>query len=244
MNDLTVPQSTELANVDALLQQKAAALAKNVKTGGSTISLRDKKFNLPSGEIVDGDLDLVILDYRYQNKYYTKPWNPKVPEAPECWAIAEAESDLSPSDNVVDKQSEDCASCPMNVFGSKGDGKACRNTMTLAVMFPDLADGDSVMTISVSPTAKKDIAAYLVKAAQMFGHPVKAITRFSLIDAARGFKIKAHAIEPNENYAVHAGYLKQAEDAVTVEPQPVPQEEEVQASVKAPVSTRRRSRAA
>ncbi len=71
MNDLTVPQSTELANVDALLQQKAAALAKNVKTGGSTISLRDKKFNLPSGEVVDGDLDLVILDYRYQNKYYT-----------------------------------------------------------------------------------------------------------------------------------------------------------------------------
>ena len=245
MNDLTVPKSTEIANVDALLAERAAALAKNVKTGGSAISLRDKKFNLPSGEVVDGELELVILDYRYQNRYYTKPWNPKVPEVPECFAIAESEEDLVPSDNATHKQSTDCASCPMNVFGSKGDGKACRNTMQLAVMFPDLGDGDNVMTLSVSPTAKKDIAAYLVKAAQMFGHPVKVVTKFSLVEQARGFKLKAVAAGANEAYATHAGFLKQAEDAVTTEPQTAPQEEETTVVAKATApTTRRRSRAA
>ena len=242
-NEIEVAKSTALSDIDAELQRRAAAIAQNVRTGGSAISLRDKKFNLPNGEIVDGELDLVVLDYRYWNKYYTKPWNPKTPEAPVCYACNEDERSLEPFDTAPEKQADDCASCPMNVFGSKGDAKACRNTMTLAVMLPG---GDEVLTLSVSPTAKKDIAGALVKSMQVFGHPVKATMTFALVDAARGFKLKVTNMEPNEDYKHYAQFLKQAEDAVTAEPVANGVEEEVAAkpAAKPAAAPRRRSRAA
>ena len=36
---------------------------------------------------------------------------------------------LIPSANSPQAQCEDCASCPMNAFGSAGKGKACKNML-------------------------------------------------------------------------------------------------------------------
>ena len=241
--DLEVAKSTQLANVDALLQEKAAKLLNNIHVGGSAISLKDKQFNLPNGEVVDGPLDLVVVDYRFWNKRYEKPWNPKNPEAPVCFACSEDDKDMQPSDNSPKKQAEDCSVCPLNQFGTNGEAKACRNTMTLGVMYPG-QESDEVMSLSASPTAFKKVAAQLKKATSTFGHPIKAVMTFEVVTAGRGFNLKVSNIDRNEDYAYHAQFLQQAEDVVTAEPQPAPVDDEVEAAPQGNAAPRRRSRAA
>lgn len=242
--EIDVAKSTEIANVDAMLAAKAAALQQNIVAAGNHISLRDKKFGLPSGIKSDGPVKLVILDYRFQNRYYDKPWDPDTPTPPVCYAISETNVGMKPSDKSTEKQAESCDTCPLNEYGSKGKGKACRNQLIMAVQMPDLSD-DTVMTITASPTAQTDMRLYLKKVTDLYGHPVKAVTSFTLVDAPRGFKLRAAAADVNTRYADHVKYLQQAEAAVTAEPQAAPPDDDVgvQAAPKSTGPATRRSAA-
>jgi hypothetical protein len=212
--------STDIAAIDAVLAAKAAALQKNIALASNHISLKDKKFRLPNGTVVDSpqELPLVVLDYRFHNRFYDQPWDPDNPVPPVCFAISETNRGMVPSPNAPKPQAASCDECPLNEYGSKGKGKACRNILAMAVMDPDL-QSEAIMSLNASPIAQRDISQYLLKCTKIYGHVIKAITNFRLVDAPRGFKLEARAGNRNERYAEHVTFLNQAEELVTAEPQ-------------------------
>lgn len=217
-NDIDVRKSSDLSAVDAMLAAKAAALQKNISAAGNHISTKDKKFRLPDGTVVEGVLERAVLAYRFQNRYYDTPYDPENPSPPVCFAISETNKGMKPSPNASKPQAESCDVCPLNEFGSKGKAKACRNTVVMAVMDPDLMT-DDVTSITASPIAHRDVAQYLRKASDLYGHFVKVITKFSLEDAPRGFKLEARAGQLNPKYVDHVAFFPQAEALVTAEPE-------------------------
>lgn len=239
--------ANELLNVEDELKRRADLLKKNLGNQGLHISTRDKKFNLPNGIILD-ELECVVLDMRFWNKYYTRPWEPNVVIPPECYAVGEDEKSMVPSPNSNDVQADSCAVCPHNIFPQGGGAKPCKNVLTMAIMVPDLSDL-TVYTLTGSPTSLSNdktrkiegLKTYFKKITDVYGHPIKVITKFKLIDGKRGFKLHASFAGENLNYAEHATYFEQAEKAITTEPTPL--DEATVTEVSAPVKPRSRATA-
>jgi len=158
--------------IEQLQQQAAQDIARLGATGGKdTIRVtQDKRFELPNGTQVD-EFEAHIVEFVYRNEYYLSNFNRKALTPPACFAIAESSSGLEPSDNSPMKQNKtDCGSCQQNQFGSSptGDGKACKNTVMLALLPVD----DSVAThdiwvLKTSPTAIRPFNSYAAKISQM-----------------------------------------------------------------------------
>lgn len=152
--------STALQSLQEKIKAELAEVRKSVAPPSSNrISTRSKQFTLPDGTTNQGPLYAVILDHRNFNRYYSKPYDPQNPAAPDCFAIAKQFNDLSPSnhDSVTDPQATACDECPMNKFGSAptGKGKACRNMVRLAIAAADADENAAVMTLEVPPSALK-----------------------------------------------------------------------------------------
>ena len=214
-------QSTQMANVDALLAERAAALLDNVKAGGKTISLNNRQFNMPGGEVITGQLDVVLLDYAFQYRYYSDPYQMGQSKPVTCYAIGDNEDSMVIGHDVTHPVHTSCASCPNNQWGSAGagrKGKACHNNVMLAVMLPDLDDNKDVMVIKASPAALSGVKQYLTNATRLFGHPLKAITTASIESAGGGFKLVLSPGGENPRYKEHAAYLEAARDAVRASP--------------------------
>lgn len=214
-------QTTEIANLDELLAQRAAAITDNIKVGGRFISLRNQQFNLPDGEVVKGELDLVVLDYAYQFHYYSTPYNAQSQNStPDCFSVGTSETSMTVA--APDPVSDNCASCPNNQWGSAGNGrkgKACANNIMLAVMFADLSRGNDVMVIKASPLAYRSVNQYLVNSTKVYGHPIRAITTATVEGSPNGgFKLVLESSGDNPDYKSFAQYLDQAHDAVMATP--------------------------
>ena len=151
------PVSSAVVSIQEQLKAQVAAMAgKIAPPSGINIRItQDKKFQLPDGSKVEGPLDLVIVDFVSRNTFYEGTYDPNNITPPTCFAIHPELKQMAPSENSPIKQSDDCASCPMNQFGSSGKGKACKNGRMLAVLPPD-ADADTPLwLLQVSPTALK-----------------------------------------------------------------------------------------
>lgn len=130
---------------------------------GNKISLKGKMFTLPDGTSSAGPLAAVILDWRTERAYFSKPFNPKAIESPDCWAMSSDVAGMAPPDSVKAKQSDTCADCPKNQWGSSptGGGKACKDQRKVALV-PANAEADAEpMTLMVSPTGTKHFDNYV-----------------------------------------------------------------------------------
>lgn len=153
--------STALVDLQARIKAELQSVRSSVAPpSGNKISTKDKKFNMPDGTVHQGPLSVVILDHRNLNRYYIKAYDPQNLVSPDCFALAKNFGDLSPKnhDEITKPQSDDCASCPYNQYGSapNGKGKACRNMVRLAVIPPDAGPDVAPMTFEVAPSALKN----------------------------------------------------------------------------------------
>jgi hypothetical protein len=87
-------------------------------------------------------LDVVIVNAspHVHRMYFSKAYVPgeKMPP-PTCWTS----DSQKPDEAVVDKQAENCLSCPQNIKGSGANGtKACRFSRRVAVVRADDMNGD------------------------------------------------------------------------------------------------------
>lgn len=168
----------EMANMDEELRKEVEGIQERIGSPESRkIQLTDKVFTLPSGQVVQGPLDVVILDFTNINAYYPSTYDPKNPAPPDCFAISKQIKGMAPVDESPDKQSPDCDSCWANEFGSGvGNGKACKNQRRLLVM---LADDDpeegELFTMEVSPSAIKKFDAYVSTVARLYQAPPVAV---------------------------------------------------------------------
>ena len=155
-------------------EQELAAAAKNQseapKTGGGDrtfLSFKSGQMSYGDRPIKENKIDVIILDYAYVNQFYPNVYNPKAPESPSCYALGRTTAEMAPHKDAEDPQSELCAKCPQNEWGSRGDGgqgKACKNGIRLTIMAAGDLAGDiekaAIAYVSIPPTSAKSFGAY------------------------------------------------------------------------------------
>ena len=163
--------STAVAMPMSYEQELEKLRARLTAPSGDRIKIDNKTFKLPSGDVLN-ELDAVIVDFVYTNKYYEGMYDKDNIVPPTCFAISADPQDLKPSPNSPEIQCEDgCAGCAMNQWGSDGKGKACKNRMLLALLPGDATLDTPLMLLDISPTAVKPFSAYASSVARGLQRP-------------------------------------------------------------------------
>ncbi|HZI17015.1 MAG TPA: hypothetical protein VEY09_00320 [Pyrinomonadaceae bacterium] len=145
--------------------------AAGIKDGGDflpSLSLKGRQFHIKSGgQLVSLDnrtLDVILVTARdgLSKSYYVGPYVPGENKKPDC----QSSNGLTPDVTVAAPQSETCARCPQNAWGSKinattgAQGKACADTKVLILAPPSL-DGDKPLLLALPAASLKNFAAYI-----------------------------------------------------------------------------------
>lgn len=147
----------------------AASLAAGLAQGESypRISIKGARFRIVEGKtetVLDQTkLNIVIVgsNPRLSKTYYEKPWDPNdEPTGPDCFSL----DGIGPDASIADPQSDLCASCPMNAWGSKISAtgqqiKACSDQKRLAIVAAEDPSGP-VYLLQVTPAALKGLNQY------------------------------------------------------------------------------------
>lgn len=172
----TPAPGTDLVNYQAMLLAELKDLSKTVAApSGAKISVKGKVFTLPSGQQMQGPLRAIILDWRNVNMYYEGVYNPNQLVKPTCVAVNKDIDGLAPMGTVSNPQAPSCGECQKNTWGSDpkgGKGKACKNTVQLALVLDSpgmLTEQSTVYTISVSPTGVSSWANFVNKLKDLHG---------------------------------------------------------------------------
>jgi len=209
----------QLVDIKAQMAAELAGLAdRTAPAGGDKIQVKGKVFTLPDGSKVD-ELQVVIVDFIATNNFYEGVYDPKNIVPPTCFALGQIPTALVPSDNAPVKQSDTCASCPMNQFGSAGDGKACKNMRRLAVLPPDADEDTPLLMLDVSPTGLKSFDGYVRSAASKFQMlPIGLVTTVTFDPAVDYPSLRFGDPQPNENMQAHWGRRGEALERLAQEP--------------------------
>jgi hypothetical protein len=181
-NDLiTTFQNALSPEIRAKMQEQVAAdLARLGSTGGKdTIRItQDKKFQFPDDTQADGPLNLIIVDFVYRNEYYPDAFNRKEMSPPTCFAVSPEQVSLVPTPNSPKRQAEKCSACQWDKFNSapSGEGKACKNTVFLAVLPPDATEDSPLFVVKTSPTAITPFNNYVAKVGRTVQLALWAVT--------------------------------------------------------------------
>jgi hypothetical protein len=215
-------KKTSGAVVDIRAQLAAQAAAMNERTApASGISIRTagKKFAFPDGRKDDGPVEMVVIDFVARNEFYEADFDKDNIVPPACFAIGTIPTKLIPSGNSPQQQCDDCASCPMNAFGSKGKGKACSNTRLLAVVEPG-SDADApIYLLKVSPTGLKSFDGFVQSTSRTFQvPPVGVVVTVGFDDGEDYPKLTFTDAKPNEDLEVHFGRQEEARALLNQEP--------------------------
>lgn len=172
------------ANASDILAADVAALQGKLAapTGKSIQVTQSKQFRFPDGVTTDS-FKGVIVAFVSTNAYYEGEFDRDNIVPPNCFAIGVVKNDdLEASSTSPDAQNPDesneCSSCWANQWKSapKGNGKACKNSIKLAVLCED----GEVRPMSISSTALKPFGEYVREVVQAFQTPPYGVlTEFS-----------------------------------------------------------------
>jgi hypothetical protein len=188
--DLTTTQTTLPAEVKAKMDEQMLADVKRLGAVGGRDAIRitqDKKFEMPNGDVLD-QIEGVIVDFVYRNEYYPEAFNRKQIRPPTCFAISPEAEGMHPSVNSPEMQDEGrgCDKCQWNQWGSSPttNGKACKNTVYMALLPPGATDDDPVWTLKTSPTAIKPFNGYISKLVHSLGKSKDSVVTRIFFDPA------------------------------------------------------------
>lgn len=188
---------------------------------GTKISAKGKVFTLPNGTSNSGPMTAIILDWRNLRNYYTGVYNPNKPVPPVCFSQGKIVEDLKPSANCQKPQNETCEGCPFDEWGSAatGRGKACKNSVRLALVGANPTEKSKVMTLDVSPTAIKSFNAMITTLQGMGKLPVQMTTEISF-DPAEAFpKLVFGGFQPHDDLEVAMALREKAQEILNREPE-------------------------
>lgn len=213
--------STDVANIQAQMAQEVAGITDQINQGGgSKIKTTDKQFTFPDGTVEDGPIQVVIVDFVSTNSLYEGAYDPNNPEPPICFAVGKNIKEMKPSANSPEPQAESCAECPMNQFGSDGNGKACKNRRRLALLGPDdVSAEDELMIIEVSPTGLKRFDGYVGTVAKMHQIPPIGVVTEVGFNPDLSYPTLTFSFDAlNENIGEHFERRSEAEMLLMAEP--------------------------
>lgn len=178
----------------ALTDWKAKLAARAQDREASIPTIEATYISTRGGVLTYGDHQLpepfpvIILDECVEYAYYEGEWDPSRIETPACFALSAPVTQtegilgegLKPHKLAESPQSEECATCWANVFGSgKGNGKACGNRRRLLVAAAKPAHGDlantDVALMKIPPTGLKTWDNYVRTLSRGYGLPPEGV---------------------------------------------------------------------
>lgn len=139
--------------------------------GGVGVKFGRGKITVGGVDAPGGKLECVILGSCAMNAWYEADYDPNDMASPSCYAFADSVGDpeMAPHADAPDKQSELCADCKKNQYGTAkvGSGKACGNCVRLGLLISnEVEDAEDVAsavmaTAKLSPTNVKNWAGFV-----------------------------------------------------------------------------------
>lgn len=214
---------TALANIDQELANEVANIKDQIgQSSSKKISVAvTGDFILPGDVSVGDEIQVIVVDFASRNNFYINPYDPQTPSPPDCYAMNKTIANMAPEDDSPEKQNDDCATCPMNAWGSGngGKGKACQNRRYVAVLVvnPDEPDAHNapdapIYLLDLSPSNIKYFDGAVASVARSLGHPIKAIFTIVGKNAGTYATVTWHDPEPNPDYAAHAQRRGEVQD--------------------------------
>lgn len=131
-----------------------AAAQESLTGGGQFIGTKSGQLTFNGAALPNNELRCIIADNIFENVYYEDEYDQDNPGAPRCFAYGRfdagtkkilgidvmdestADGGMAPHHSVLNPVHTDCATCPMNQFGTSktGRGKACSNRRRLAIL--------------------------------------------------------------------------------------------------------------
>lgn len=162
-------------------KSKADAQAGRLPTvEGNKVSIKGGEFTYRGADLGD-EMDVVILDFVFENVWYNAPFDPDTPRTPACAAIAEEQDLLSAFEDAAERQADTCDECPLNVFGSaeRGKGKECKNNIRIALMSVEDLESDptnvEIVRIDIPPTSLKNFKKYAKGINKVHHRPIEGV---------------------------------------------------------------------
>lgn len=113
-----------------LLERQAEA-AQSMRTSGSFITFKNANLKVDGQSVPNNEADVRVLAAVSERAWYDGAYDPDSPQVPACYAL----DSTAPHPEAQNPQSESCATCPKNKWGTAparpgsnvpGRGKACR----------------------------------------------------------------------------------------------------------------------
>ena len=200
--------------------------AEQVKNVGGGVGVKFGRGEILVGglPVKDGALECIVIGSCALNTWYAEAYDPDNAQPPDCYAFAlvQGDAEMAPHEDAADKQSEQCADCPQNQFGTAniGRGKACGNNVRLGlILSSDVESGNDaksaeMATARVSPTNVKHWASYVKMLKEEHGRPPWAVvTEITSVNDPKtqiklGFKLVETIDDPDVLEVLEARYQK------------------------------------
>ncbi len=188
------------ALVEALnkrLAERVRVTSESVQADASNIIRVTNKGKFQyQGVDIGSSMDVVVLDTLFESVYFDTPFDPDNQTVdPTCWAIGRVANKLAPPADHARPQSEACATCEWNEYGSasSGRGKACRNYRRVCVVpwVNGAPDVDQVAILRLAPTSLGPFNRYLRHVIHELGRDtISLVTRFTVDDSVSWGQIR------------------------------------------------------
>jgi hypothetical protein len=125
-------------------EQATKAAAEIPATGGTFLSTKGGILTFGEEKMPGNQVCVIVLDAILENTAYEGKYGPDSKQPPRCYAFGrlDEQKEMAPHPSMdafpdyFVPQSESCATCPLNEYGSAetGRGKACKNRARLAIL--------------------------------------------------------------------------------------------------------------
>lgn len=185
-----LPATASAADLEAALRDsmkesaKAIVAAEPVYSAANIIRLKGGEYVL-NEEILKKPLEAVVLGWSFGQFYYEDEYDPDNKAPPVCFALANNEGELVPSETSPKKQHDGpCATCPQNKPGSHEKGgwlRACSGRRRLGILLvSDTSPDPQIGSMEVSAAGLKPFSTYVKSVAGVHGAPLHLVkTLFS-----------------------------------------------------------------
>jgi hypothetical protein len=230
-------KETSIAVWEKQMAEQAIVAAKMVEGsgGGTFFKLAGGVLTFDGAPLLDNRMAVVILDSVLENVHYEGDYDPDNVTSPNCYAFGREDGTLVPHEKVENPVNATCDGCPNNEWGSadRGKGKACRNTVRLALIpagkldkdgeFTPYADkaefeGTSIAYMKLPVTSVAGFAVMVKQIAGVFKRPPHCIfTKIEVVPSEKNqFAVTFEALDPipNNLLGVVMERNKEAQDSI------------------------------
>lgn len=144
-------ESKAVANWDEELAKYAKKDEEKVTPSNGVISLRAGVISYNGQKAPGNKLPCIVVASLSERTYYEGDYDPDNLSTPACYGFGE-DGVAGPHPAASKPQSDACATCPQNRWGSalRGKGKACKEKVRLAIIPAGITDGEGVLKAEVA----------------------------------------------------------------------------------------------